>query len=270
MEHEQEAGAGIDRQTIRRTDENQLSNGSQLARSSASAGRGEEAFASWGVLGDTRDSSNNAAPEAGAEGEQESLKLETLKAVQMLPSCPIDSRGYLPSASAIYFLMRGGECLYVGKSTNLRNRWNSHEKLMEVESIEGLRLAWQPMPEKQLDFVERKMIVALKPKFNYNLVPQPPKQGVIFPLKFAGMRQESKLLSTTEAAARVGLSVARIQTFVWEGRLPAVKVGRSYAIDEDDLRLIENRKTGRPPKPKASGPGGKVTVKTSKKKGGKK
>ncbi len=57
-----------------------------------------------------------------------------------------------------------------------------------------------------------------------------------------------KLLSTTQAAARVGLSVARIQTFIWEGRLPAIKVGRSYAIDEDDLKLVEDRKTGRPPK----------------------
>jgi excisionase family DNA binding protein len=56
-----------------------------------------------------------------------------------------------------------------------------------------------------------------------------------------------KLLSTTEAAARVGLSVARIQTFIWEKRLPALKVGRSYAIDEDDLKLLANRPAGRPP-----------------------
>ncbi|MDQ3253208.1 MAG: helix-turn-helix domain-containing protein [Acidobacteriota bacterium] len=59
-----------------------------------------------------------------------------------------------------------------------------------------------------------------------------------------------KLLSTTEVAARLGLSVPRIQTFIWEGRLPAQKVGRSYAVDEDDLKLVGNRKTGRPPKAK--------------------
>lgn len=57
-----------------------------------------------------------------------------------------------------------------------------------------------------------------------------------------------KLLSSTEAAERLGLSVARVQTFIWEGRLPAVKVGRSYAIDEDDLKLLADRKLGRPPK----------------------
>ena len=59
-----------------------------------------------------------------------------------------------------------------------------------------------------------------------------------------------KLLSSTEAAGRLGLSVARVQTFIWEGRLPAVKVGRSYAIDEDDLKLLADRKLGRPPKAK--------------------
>jgi excisionase family DNA binding protein len=71
---------------------------------------------------------------------------------------------------------------------------------------------------------------------------------------FAGM---GKLLSTTEVAERLGLSVPRVQTFIWDGRLPAVKVGRSYAIDEDDLKLVENRKSGRPPSKKAAKKGGK-------------
>jgi excisionase family DNA binding protein len=71
-----------------------------------------------------------------------------------------------------------------------------------------------------------------------------PLTNTFFRFILSGM---GKLLSTTEAGARVGLSVARIQTFIWDGRLPAVKVGRSYAIDEDDLKLIADRKTGRPP-----------------------
>jgi hypothetical protein len=44
-----------------------------------------------------------------------------------------------------------------------------------------------------------------------------------------------------------------------------MKIGRSYAIDEDDLKLVEDRKTGRPPKPKAE-----ATTKQASKKGGKK
>lgn len=40
-----------------------------------------------------------------------------------------------------------------------------------------------------------------------------------------------------------------------------MKIGRSYAIDEDDLKLVENRKVGRPPKQATA---------TGKKKGNKK
>jgi excisionase family DNA binding protein len=59
-----------------------------------------------------------------------------------------------------------------------------------------------------------------------------------------------KLLSTTEAAKELGITVARVQTLIWENRLPAFKVGRSYAIKQSDLELVRERKPGRPTKPK--------------------
>jgi excisionase family DNA binding protein len=55
-----------------------------------------------------------------------------------------------------------------------------------------------------------------------------------------------KLLTTTEAATRLGVSATRVQVFISEGRLPAQKVGHFYAIDEDDLKLIKIQKRGRP------------------------
>lgn len=76
------------------------------------------------------------------------------------------------------------------------------------------------------------------------------------------MPRMSKLLSTTQAAERLGVTVPRVQTFIWEGRLPAQRVGRSYAIDEDDLKLVADRKPGRPPKAKSvSGNGAKKGTK---------
>ena len=56
------------------------------------------------------------------------------------------------------------------------------------------------------------------------------------------------LLSTKQAAEKVGVSVPRIHQLISEGRLPAKKVGRDYVINEADLKLIEDRKVGRPPK----------------------
>jgi excisionase family DNA binding protein len=57
-----------------------------------------------------------------------------------------------------------------------------------------------------------------------------------------------KILGTPEAAERLGITVARVQHLIWAGRLPAQKLGRDYVIKEDDLKLVKNRKTGRPSK----------------------
>jgi excisionase family DNA binding protein len=70
-----------------------------------------------------------------------------------------------------------------------------------------------------------------------------------------------KLISTSEAAAKLGVTVARVQALIWSGRLPAQKIGRDYIIKEYDLRLVAHRKPGRPPL--------KSNKKTTKKLGGK-
>jgi excisionase family DNA binding protein len=58
------------------------------------------------------------------------------------------------------------------------------------------------------------------------------------------------LISTSEAAERLGVHITRVQVLIREGRLPAQKIGRTYVIDEDNLKLVEDRKVGRPPKSK--------------------
>jgi excisionase family DNA binding protein len=57
-----------------------------------------------------------------------------------------------------------------------------------------------------------------------------------------------KLLTTTEVAARLGVTIKRVQAMIRDGRLPAEKMGRDYFIKEDDLKLVEDRKPGRPKK----------------------
>jgi excisionase family DNA binding protein len=88
-----------------------------------------------------------------------------------------------------------------------------------------------------------------------------------------------KLLSTSEAAGKLNVSVQRVHQFINEGRLPAQKVGRDYVIDESDLRLIADRAPGRPkttPEPSKRATGqirrtnGTSAGKSGKRKGGKK
>jgi len=58
-------------------------------------------------------------------------------------------------------------------------------------------------------------------------------------------------LTTAEAAEKLGKTVRHIQWLITEDRLPAERVGRDYLIREEDLKLVEGLKRGRPPKAKA-------------------
>ena len=60
-------------------------------------------------------------------------------------------------------------------------------------------------------------------------------------------------LTTKEAAEKLGVSLRRVQAMIEAGRLPATKFGRDYMIREKDLKLVEDRKVGRPRKNKEWG-----------------
>lgn len=61
-------------------------------------------------------------------------------------------------------------------------------------------------------------------------------------------RDMSTLLTTQQAAAKLGVTESRVRQLVLNGKLPAEKFGRDLAIKESDLKLVEDRKLGRPPK----------------------
>ncbi len=54
------------------------------------------------------------------------------------------------------------------------------------------------------------------------------------------------LISSKEAAERLGLSLRRVQALITDGRLPAQKIGNSYVVNEKDLELVKERIPGRP------------------------
>lgn len=56
------------------------------------------------------------------------------------------------------------------------------------------------------------------------------------------------VIGTKEAAENLGVSQQRVQALIKSGRLPAQLVGRDYIIQESDLELVRERKTGRPQK----------------------
>jgi excisionase family DNA binding protein len=56
------------------------------------------------------------------------------------------------------------------------------------------------------------------------------------------------LITTGDAAHRLGVSVRRVRELITDKRLPADKIGRDYLINERDLVLVRDRKPGRPRK----------------------
>lgn len=60
-----------------------------------------------------------------------------------------------------------------------------------------------------------------------------------------------KLLSTNDAAIKLGISVRRVQALIETGQIAAHKLGRDYAIEESALASVKvYGKPGRPAKPK--------------------
>jgi len=53
-------------------------------------------------------------------------------------------------------------------------------------------------------------------------------------------------ISSKDAAARLKISIRRVQELIKSGRLPAKMIGGVYLIDDKDLALVKSRKPGRP------------------------
>ena len=57
-----------------------------------------------------------------------------------------------------------------------------------------------------------------------------------------------KIISTTEAARRLGVTANRVRAMIRAKRLKAIKVGHEWLIDPKDLDAVKERKVGRPRK----------------------
>lgn len=63
---------------------------------------------------------------------------------------------------------------------------------------------------------------------------------------------EDKLLTTREVSERLDISMRRVRALIEAGQLPSTQYGRDHLIKESDLKLVEDRKPGRPPKDKST------------------
>ena len=57
-----------------------------------------------------------------------------------------------------------------------------------------------------------------------------------------------KIITTTEAAKRLGVTPTRVRALIEAKRLKAFKYGREWLIDPKDLEAVQDRRVGRPRK----------------------
>jgi len=57
-----------------------------------------------------------------------------------------------------------------------------------------------------------------------------------------------EMLTTQKAAEKLGVHRSRVHALIKAGRLPAEKFGNVYMIKDSDLKFVEDRHPGRPPK----------------------
>lgn len=111
------------------------------------------------------------APETALEKLVASLPKRVVEAFAALPQSPemIVARS-LPSLdqSGVYFLIDGGSIVYVGQAVNVARRIQRHQR--EGRAFE--RFYFIPCPERELDALEERYIVALMPKWNRKWVEQ--------------------------------------------------------------------------------------------------
>jgi excisionase family DNA binding protein len=72
--------------------------------------------------------------------------------------------------------------------------------------------------------------------------------GLVTSAPWANVVTISSPLRVPSAAARLGVSVRRVQQMVKNGQLPATVFGGALMIRAKDLKLAAERKPGRPPK----------------------
>lgn len=65
---------------------------------------------------------------------------------------------------------------------------------------------------------------------------------------YKGNMKDEVMLTTSEVAERLNVSMRRVRALIESGRLPSKQFGRDHLIKESDLKLVAFRKPGRPRK----------------------
>jgi len=58
--------------------------------------------------------------------------------------------------------------------------------------------------------------------------------------------RDDSMISALEAGIELGVGPTRVRVLIREGRLPAIRIGKTWIIRRGDLDLVRDRRPGRP------------------------
>jgi hypothetical protein len=91
-----------------------------------------------------------------------------------LPSLSLANRSALPTCPAVYFALEGDRVLYVGRASNLQQRWTTHHRYSQLKGINNVRIAWLECSDPSLlPEIEAALIEYLQPELNGSPSPLP-------------------------------------------------------------------------------------------------
>ena len=105
---------------------------------------------------------------------------ETLD-LSSLPSIPLESKSELPNKSAIYFAIDSQEAIqYIGRTTDLNQRWECHHRFKQLSVIGGVRIAYLFLDSDLLPEIEDALIAWFEPNLNKSPIPDSKKNQISF------------------------------------------------------------------------------------------
>ncbi|MBW4603941.1 MAG: GIY-YIG nuclease family protein [Calothrix sp. FI2-JRJ7] len=89
-----------------------------------------------------------------------------------LPWVSLNAKSQLPATSGIYIAINSqNKVEYIGRSVNIRQRWENHHRYKQLKSIGGIKLCYLAVENVDLlNRLETALITCLKPPLNFTRV----------------------------------------------------------------------------------------------------
>ncbi len=240
--HEREDTKDAYTETIRRAAGSSLYNGDELVAPRQDFRRGQARNADRALLGNSGEGCETKATTRQTTNEENRRLASAILNPRLWSFVEYGSRSSLPAIAGVYCVLTGEDVLlYIGQSTNICQRWRGHHLRQQLRAGKSLRIAWrETFSEAGRLKMEALLVRQYQPRLNVNLLPRREAAPSVV--------SNMKLLSTNEAAERLGVSARRVLAMIDEGKIAAHRLGRDYAIEESALEGVTiYGKAGRPP-----------------------